>query len=61
MTERLAVWSSHKPWLALAGWALALIVAIAVNGAFLGSLPSWLGWLPDVQVEGAAPAGAKAR
>lgn len=31
------VWSSRRPWLALAGWALALIVAVAVNAAFLGS------------------------
>jgi putative drug exporter of the RND superfamily len=36
MTERLAVASSRRPWLALAGWALALVAAIAVTAAFLG-------------------------
>ena len=36
MTERLAVWSSRRPWLTLAGWALALVAAIAVSAAFLG-------------------------
>ena len=36
MTERLAVWSSRRPWLTLAGWALALVAAIAVSATFLG-------------------------
>ena len=36
MTERLAVWSSRRPWLTLAGWALALVAAIAISAAFLG-------------------------
>src|SRR5918994_6870574 len=36
MTERLAVWTSHRPRLTLVGWALALITAIAVTAAFLG-------------------------
>jgi uncharacterized membrane protein YdfJ with MMPL/SSD domain len=36
MTERIAVWSSRRPWLTLAGWALALIAAIAISAAFLG-------------------------
>ena len=36
MTERLAVWSGRRPWRTLAGWALVLVVAIAVNAAFLG-------------------------
>src|SRR5215207_9077010 len=36
MTERLAVWSSRRPWLTLAGWALALVAAIAVSAVFLG-------------------------
>ena len=36
MTERLAVWSSRRPWLTLAGWGLALVAAIAVSAAFLG-------------------------
>jgi uncharacterized membrane protein YdfJ with MMPL/SSD domain len=36
MTERLAVWSSRRPWLTLAGWALALVAAIAITAAFLG-------------------------
>src|SRR5215207_4462555 len=37
MTEQLAVWSSRRPWLTLAGWALALVAAIAITAAFLGS------------------------
>ncbi len=37
MIERLVVWSSRRPWLALAGWALALVLALGVNAAFLGS------------------------
>ncbi len=36
MTERLAVWSSRRPWLTLAAWALALVGAIAISAAFLG-------------------------
>jgi uncharacterized membrane protein YdfJ with MMPL/SSD domain len=36
MTERLAVWTSRRPWLTLAAWALALVTAIAVSAAFLG-------------------------
>ena len=36
MTERLAVWSSRRPWLTLAGWAVALVAAIAITAAFLG-------------------------
>ena len=36
MTERIAVWSSRRPWLTLACWALALIAAIAISAAFLG-------------------------
>src|SRR5215203_7073924 len=37
MTEQLAVRSSRRPWLALAGWLVALLAAIAVTAAFLGS------------------------
>ena len=36
MTERLAVWSSRRPWLTLAGWALALVASIAIIAAFVG-------------------------
>jgi uncharacterized membrane protein YdfJ with MMPL/SSD domain len=36
MTEQLAVWSSRRPWLTLAGWVLALVAAAAVSAAFLG-------------------------
>jgi RND superfamily putative drug exporter len=36
MTERIAVWSSRRPWLTLAGWATVLIAAIAISAAFLG-------------------------
>src|SRR5829696_2266285 len=36
MTERLAMWSSRRPRLTVAGWALSLLAAIAVSGAFLG-------------------------
>ena len=36
MTGQLAVWSSRRPWLTLAGWALALVAAIAITAAFLG-------------------------
>ena len=37
MTRRLAVWTSRRPWLTLAGWALALVAAIAITATFLGS------------------------
>jgi uncharacterized membrane protein YdfJ with MMPL/SSD domain len=36
MTERLAVWSSRRPWRTLAGWALALVASIAIIAAFVG-------------------------
>jgi uncharacterized membrane protein YdfJ with MMPL/SSD domain len=36
MTERLAVWSSRRPWLTLASWAVVLIAAIAITAAFVG-------------------------
>ena len=36
MTERLAIWTSHRPRLTLAGWGLALVAAIAITAAFLG-------------------------
>jgi uncharacterized membrane protein YdfJ with MMPL/SSD domain len=36
MTEQLAVWSSRRPWLTLAGWAVALVAAIAITAAFVG-------------------------
>src|SRR5215204_3846907 len=36
MTERLAVWSSRRPWLILAGWALALVASIAIIASFVG-------------------------
>jgi uncharacterized membrane protein YdfJ with MMPL/SSD domain len=36
LTERLALSSSRRPWLTLAGWALALVAAIAITAAFLG-------------------------
>jgi uncharacterized membrane protein YdfJ with MMPL/SSD domain len=36
MTERIAVWSSRRPWRTLATWAVALLAAIAVTAAFLG-------------------------
>jgi uncharacterized membrane protein YdfJ with MMPL/SSD domain len=36
MTERLAVWSSHRPRLTLAGWAVALVATIAITAAFVG-------------------------
>jgi RND superfamily putative drug exporter len=36
MTERLAVWSSRRPWLAVVGWAVALVAAIAITAAFVG-------------------------
>src|SRR5215207_7827809 len=36
MIERLAVWSSRRPWLTLAGWAVALVAAIAITAIFVG-------------------------
>jgi uncharacterized membrane protein YdfJ with MMPL/SSD domain len=36
MTERLAMWSSRRPWLTLAGWAVVLVAAIAITAAFVG-------------------------
>src|SRR5829696_5568329 len=36
MTERVAIWTSHRPRLTLIGWALALVAAIAISAAFLG-------------------------
>jgi uncharacterized membrane protein YdfJ with MMPL/SSD domain len=36
MTERLAIWSMRRPRLTLAGWAFALVAAIAISAAFLG-------------------------
>ncbi len=36
MTERLAVWSSRRAWLTLAGWMVALVAAIALTAAFVG-------------------------
>jgi uncharacterized membrane protein YdfJ with MMPL/SSD domain len=36
LTEQLTVWSSRRPWLTLAGWALALVAAVAICAAFLG-------------------------
>jgi uncharacterized membrane protein YdfJ with MMPL/SSD domain len=37
MTERLTVWSSRRPRRALAAWGFALLAAIALTAAFLGS------------------------
>jgi putative drug exporter of the RND superfamily len=36
MTERLAIWSSRRPGLALAAWGVALVAAISLTAAFLG-------------------------
>jgi uncharacterized membrane protein YdfJ with MMPL/SSD domain len=36
MTERVTIWSSRRPWLTVAGWAVALVAAIAISAAFLG-------------------------
>jgi len=36
VTERLAVWTSNRPRLTLAAWALALVAAIAIGAAFVG-------------------------
>src|SRR5215207_734950 len=35
VTERLAIWGGRRPWLTLAVWALALVVAIGLSAAFL--------------------------
>jgi putative drug exporter of the RND superfamily len=37
VTERLAIWGARRPWLTLAVWALALVVAIGMNAVFLDS------------------------
>ena len=36
MTERLAVWSSRRPWRTIAGWGVLLAVTIGIVVAFLG-------------------------
>jgi putative drug exporter of the RND superfamily len=36
MTERVTIWSSRRPWLTLACWALALVAAAGLSAAFLG-------------------------
>jgi uncharacterized membrane protein YdfJ with MMPL/SSD domain len=36
MTERVTIWSSRRPWRAVAGWAVALVAAIAITATFLG-------------------------
>jgi hypothetical protein len=36
LTERLAIWTSRRPRLTLAGWGLVLVAAIAITAAFLG-------------------------
>jgi uncharacterized membrane protein YdfJ with MMPL/SSD domain len=36
MTERLAIWTSHRPRLTLLAWGLAVVAAIAITAAFLG-------------------------
>jgi uncharacterized membrane protein YdfJ with MMPL/SSD domain len=36
MTGQLALWSSRRPLLTLAGWVVALVVAIAITAAFVG-------------------------
>ena len=36
MTERLAIWSSRRPGVALALWGVALVAAISLTAAFLG-------------------------
>ena len=33
---RVTIWSSHRPWLTVAGWAVALVAAIAITAMFLG-------------------------
>ena len=37
MTGRLALWSGRRPWLMVAGWALAFLAAMAISAAFLGN------------------------
>jgi uncharacterized membrane protein YdfJ with MMPL/SSD domain len=36
VTERLARWSSRRPWLTIAAWVVALVLSFAAIGAFLG-------------------------
>src|SRR5215207_4474049 len=36
MTERLAVWSSRRPWPVVAIWLAALVAAISITATFLG-------------------------
>ena len=36
MTERLAAWSSRRPWRTIGAWGALLAVSIGVIGAFLG-------------------------
>jgi uncharacterized membrane protein YdfJ with MMPL/SSD domain len=36
MTERVTIWSSRRPWRTVAGWAVALVAAIAITAMFLG-------------------------
>jgi putative drug exporter of the RND superfamily len=36
MTERLTIWSSRRPWLTLACWAVGLVAAGAISATFLG-------------------------
>jgi uncharacterized membrane protein YdfJ with MMPL/SSD domain len=36
MTERVTIWSSRRPLRAVAGWAVALVAAIAITATFLG-------------------------
>ena len=37
MIKRFVVWSSRRPWLTVAGWALAVAGAAALTAAFLGT------------------------
>jgi uncharacterized membrane protein YdfJ with MMPL/SSD domain len=36
VTERLARWSSRRPWLTIAAWVVALVLSFGAIGAFLG-------------------------
>jgi uncharacterized membrane protein YdfJ with MMPL/SSD domain len=36
ITERLAGWSSRRPWLTIGVWALVLVAAASLNATFLG-------------------------
>src|SRR5918995_161019 len=36
VTERVTIWCARRRGLTVAGWALALAAAIAINAAFLG-------------------------